>query len=170
MALRRGDLKIGKLGLGDLEAVRVIVKGLPEWFTDRAIDQVVRDAAEYPGFVAVLDGRVVGFVVFEERECCVEILWLAVNRMYHGRGIGTALVEAVERYACSRGKNIVTVKTYGGGDYEPYRRTAAFYKARGFRLYEVLKEYEPFGGQPAAILIKTLDCEYTKPIMGLHES
>ena len=53
---------------------------------------------------------------------------------------------------------MLAVKTYGGIDYEPYLETLAFYKRRSFGLYEVIVDYKPFGDQPAAILIKCLDC------------
>ena len=88
----------------------------------------------------------------------MEIAWLAVEKEYQGRGIGTALVEAAEEYACRRGKWVLTVKTYGGMDYKPYNMTMRFCRGRDFRLYEVISNYEPFEGQPAAILIKQFDC------------
>ena len=60
------------------------------------------------------------------------------------------MVEA-ERYVCRIDKSILTVKTYGGEDYEPYKKTTGFYRERGFKLYEVIRNYKPFGGQPAVV-------------------
>jgi len=83
---------------------------------------------------------------------------LAVEKEYQGRGIGSLLVEASEKYACSKGKPVLTVKTYGGMDYEPYMRTIQFYRKTGFGLYEIIDSYKPFGGQPAAIFVKHVLC------------
>ncbi len=99
-----------------------------------------------------------GFILLEERECCMEIAWMAVERGHHGRGIGRRLIEEAAGYACRRGKRVLSVKTYGGGDYEPYQKTLSFYKSTGFKLYEIIDNYTGFQGQPAAVLIKPLDC------------
>ncbi|MCE4599458.1 MAG: hypothetical protein F7C81_04590 [Desulfurococcales archaeon] len=68
-----------------------------------------------PGFVARVGGcgswlRPTG----GERECCVEIAWLAVERSFHGKRIGSLLLGAAGAYACGGGKPMFTVKTYGG--------------------------------------------------------
>ncbi len=143
---------------GDVKRILGIVNGLPEWFTSSACVSIAGDALRFPGFVIEDEGDVRGFIILEERECCCEILWLAVERDYHGRGYGTLLLRKAEEYACSRGKRALTVKTYGGGDYEPYVRTLNFYKSRGFKVYETIDQYKPFGGQPATILMKLLKC------------
>ena len=153
-----GTAVLGPLEQGDGWRVIEIVRGLPEWFTPGAADEIREDLKRMPGFAARLGGVVRGFILLDERECCVEIAWLAVERGFRGRGLGTLLLEAAEAYACSRGKPVLTVKTYGGMDYEPYLETLAFYRRRGFRMYEVIQDYEPFGGQPAAILVKSLRC------------
>lgn len=158
-----GGILVNKLESNDIDRIVEIMRGLPEWFTPDAAVEVGEAAGRLPGFAARVGGVVRGFVLLEERECCVEIAWLAVDRGFRGRGLGTALVEAAEAYACSRGKPVLTVKTYGGMDYEPYLETLNFYKKRGFRLYEVIEDYKPFGGQPAAILIKTLNCREPAP-------
>ena len=119
----------------------------------------MRDAKKMPGFVARVKGVIRGFILLDERECCIEIAWLAVEKEYQGRGIGTALIKAAKKHACNNGKRVLTVKTYEGMDYEPYIKTLQFYRNEEFRLYETIRSnYEPFGGQPAAILMKYLNC------------
>ncbi|NOZ30451.1 MAG: GNAT family N-acetyltransferase [Crenarchaeota archaeon] len=144
----------------DIKDIINIIKSLPEWFTPNAVNEIALDGERLEGCVVEIDGAVRGFVLVDERECCIEIAWLAVDKEYHGRGLGTRLVHEVERHACRRGKGVVTVKTYGGSDYEPYRKTMEFYRKNGFKLYEVIESYPPFGGQPAAILVKPINCQH----------
>jgi len=75
------------------------------------------------GFVEV-NAVVRGFTLLEERECCVEIAWLAVERGFHGRGLGSLL--KAEEYTYRVRKSILTAKTYGREDYEPYKKTMEF--------------------------------------------
>ena len=65
-----------------------------------------------PGFVVEVDGIVRGFILLEERECRVEIAWLAVERGFHGRGLGSLLIIEADKYTCRVGRSILTVKTY----------------------------------------------------------
>ncbi len=51
---------------------------------------------------------------------------------------------------------MLNVKTFREMDYEPYLQTLAFYKDKGFRLYETEEGYKPFEGQPPPI--KSLHC------------
>ncbi len=149
---------IRQVNTGDSERIIEIIRGLSEWFTENAIDDVRRDLERMPGFAVVVDGNLRGFILLDERECCIEIAWLAVEKEYQGRGAGSLLIEASEEYACSKGKPVLTVKTYGGMDYEPYMRTIQFYRKTGFGLYEIIDSYKPFGGQPAAIFVKHVLC------------
>ncbi|MCE4617148.1 MAG: GNAT family N-acetyltransferase [Desulfurococcales archaeon] len=140
------------------DSIVSLIKSLPEWFTEDAISSVISDIEAMPGYIALFNDKAVGFVLLDERECCLEIAWIAVDRKFHGKGIGSRLLSQVEDYACMREKPILTVKTYGGDDYEPYLKTIEFYKKNGFKMYEVIEEYKPFNGQPAAILVKHLKC------------
>ncbi len=142
----------------DINEIIKIVEALPEWFNRDAIKEIRRDAKNMIGYVARIADTIKGFILLDERECCIEIAWLAVERSFHGRGIGSLLVKTAEDYACKRGKPVLTVKTYGGMDYQPYIKTLQFYMNKGFRLYEIINNYQPFSGQPAAILVKVLKC------------
>ncbi len=140
----------------DLEKCLNIVRELKEWFLESALKEIRRDLKAKGGYVSLRNGDVVGFIVVDERPCCLEISWMAVDRRMHGKGVGTELLKAVEELACEKGK-LVTVKTYGGEDYEPYNLTRRFYESRGFRLYEVIDPYPPWG-QPAAVYVKIPSC------------
>lgn len=65
----------------------------PEFIAERAIDYLV----------AVVDGRVVGCVHLEEYSpSLAEVRSIVVDSSHQTRGIGTALVSAVERLAAAR--------------------------------------------------------------------
>jgi len=69
---------VDHLRVQDIERVAEIVGGLPEWFTPEAVGEVKRDARSMAGFAARINGIIRGFILLDERECCVEIAWLAV--------------------------------------------------------------------------------------------
>jgi ribosomal protein S18 acetylase RimI-like enzyme len=82
---------------------------------------------ELPGF-AVFDGkRCVGLVTYEiDGEAC-EIV--TIDALVEGKGIGTALLEAVEEAASTHGCERVQLVTTNNN-----LRALAFYQKRGFRL------------------------------------
>ncbi len=85
------------------------------------------DPLGYPALVAEEDGRLLGVLTYvREREQC-EILTLHASRQW--RGIGSALVEAVERLAAQRGcTRLWVITTNDNVD------ALRFYQRRGFRL------------------------------------
>jgi len=83
--------------------------------------------AELPGFAAFEDGRCVGLVTYElDGEAC-EIV--TIDALEEGKGIGTALLEAVEGAAREAGCSRVQLLTTNNN-----LRALAFYQKRGFRL------------------------------------
>jgi ribosomal protein S18 acetylase RimI-like enzyme len=76
---------------------------------------------------------------------------MAVDPALHGAGIGTALLEAMERRLAGVARLIV-VETAGRADYAP---TRAFYQARGYRAAARLPDfYAP--GDDQVIYLKAL--------------
>ena len=61
----------------------------------------VYDAARLPGFVATSDGERFGLVTYHLTEGACQIV--SLNSLAPGRGIGSALVEAVRRVAAAAG-------------------------------------------------------------------
>ena len=81
---------------------------------------------------------------------------MGVRPERHGRGIGTALVEAAEAFLRERGIEYLQVKTLGPSQpSEAYARTRRFYRARGFRP---LEELTAIWGEanPCLIMVKRL--------------
>ena len=90
----------------------------PEFIAERAIDFLV----------ATLDGRVVGCVHLEEYSpSLAEVRSLAVDPAHQRRGVGAALVAAVERLA--REREYATVFAVSN--------TGAFFRSRGYAPREI---------------------------------
>jgi amino-acid N-acetyltransferase len=90
----------------------------PEFIAERAIDYLV----------ATADGRVVGCVHLEEYSpSLAEVRSVVVDALYQGRGVGAALVSAVERLA--RAREYRTVFAVSNND--------AFFRSRGYVPREI---------------------------------
>jgi GNAT superfamily N-acetyltransferase len=64
-----------------------------------------------------------------------EIYWLGVDPDHHCRGVGRALIGALERQLRGERVRFLFVTTlHPDVDYEPYRWTRAFYESLGFEL------------------------------------
>lgn len=101
----------------------------------------MRDPDQYGLYVAVLDGRVVGWIglyIFRtvETDGHAEISGLVVDDACRSRGVGAALVRAGEAWARERGCDTITVRTNVTRE-----RAHAFYRREG---YEWAKRQETF--------------------------
>jgi GNAT superfamily N-acetyltransferase len=87
-----------------------------------------------------VDGRLVGWICWGPTPCTVgtyDLYWMAVEPAAQGAGIGTALLEEMERRLAGVARLIV-VETAGRPDYAP---TRAFYQARGYRPAATIPDF-----------------------------
>jgi len=82
---------------------------------------------ELPGFAAFDDDRCVGLVTYELEDGACEIV--TIDALEEGRGVGTALMRAVEEVARAAGCVRLQLVTTNNN-----LRALAFYQKRGFRL------------------------------------
>ena len=136
----------------DAAACDAIIASLPDWFGDQ---NGIRDCAAAvraePGFVATVDGTVVGFLTVT-RPCdhVAEISWMAVDPGHRGGGHGRALIDALVQTLHDDGTRFLAVKTLSDRDpYPPYGETRAFYEAMGFTP---LMDLDIWGPQNPALL------------------
>lgn len=92
-------------------------------------DELCAFAAAGRGLVFEADGVVVGFVLAEEVDGCGHVEEVAVARSHGGRGIGTALIEAVAHWATGAGLPALTLTTF-----RDVAWNRPFYERRGFRV------------------------------------
>jgi ribosomal protein S18 acetylase RimI-like enzyme len=88
--------------------------------------------ADYEFVGAFDEQRLVGYACFgatPATEGTFDLYWLAVDRAVQGRGIGRALVRAVEEKLIGRGGRLLVVETSSRPDYESTRR---FYARSGY--------------------------------------
>jgi GNAT superfamily N-acetyltransferase len=145
---------VRELEPADIPECERVLYGLPDWFglpeSNRAYIEAL---SRFPGAVAEIDGRIVGFVALEEHDPrSVELHVIAVQQDRHRQGTGTALVEWAEDWCRGRGVRWFHVKTRGPSTPDPeYERTRYFYLARGFEpLFETL---ELWGPENAALIM-----------------
>ncbi|MFI5236221.1 MAG: GNAT family N-acetyltransferase [Gemmatimonadales bacterium] len=110
---------------------------------------------DYETLGAEVDGRLAGWICWGETPCAEgtwDLYWLAVDPDAHGAGIGTALVEEMERRLAGRARLIV-VETGGRPAYDG---TRAFYLARGYRVAATIPDfYAP--GDAQVVFVKMLN-------------
>jgi ribosomal protein S18 acetylase RimI-like enzyme len=114
----------------------------PVWKEDQADE--VRAACtneERDVFVAVTDGRPVGFVAvalnaFHQGMGAIDII--GVDPDYQRRGISSRLTEFATKHMRSRGMDIAVVETGGDPGHQPAR---AAYEAAGFTLLPIARYF-----------------------------
>ena len=96
-------------------------------------DAAVREAADgsYHVLGAELDRRLVGWICWGPTPCTLgtyDLYWMAVDPAIQGVGVGTALLNEMERRLTGVARLII-IETAGRADYSA---TRAFYQARGY--------------------------------------
>ncbi len=146
-------------GRQDPATVERLLRSLPRWFgIESAIEDYVRDAATMPTYLAHVDGAAgaVGVVLVARHfPAAADIHLMAVAPEYHRRGVGRAILAAVEADLVADGVRFLQVKTLGPSRPDTnYDRTRAFYTAVGFTPLEELADLWP--GNPCLIMVKSL--------------
>lgn len=144
--------------LGQSSVCAPILRTLPEWFgIEEATRQYILDVEGMPTFLAVADGQVAGFLTFRQHsQYTAEIHVMGVHPQAHRRGVGRALIQAVEAHLRAQGIEYLQVKTLSPAHPDKnYAKTRAFYRAMGFRP---LEEFPDLWGEqnPCLQMIKGL--------------
>ncbi|HQR17832.1 MAG TPA: GNAT family N-acetyltransferase [Gemmatimonadales bacterium] len=103
-------------------------------------DAAVAGSPDYTALGVEVDGRLAGWICWGPTPCTLatwDLYWMAVDPALHGLGLGTALVDEMERRLTGRAR-LVVVETAGRADYAP---TRAFYEARGYRAVSSIPDF-----------------------------
>ena len=132
---------------------------LPQWFAQAEANRHYAEQAEIlEAWVARIDGRAGGLLLLKRHSpVSAEIYWLGVDPDHHRRGIGRALIGAVERRVSAEKIRFLFVMTLHPQDpYEPYRRTRLFYERMGFELALSSGQALAASSNPLAYYLKSL--------------
>ena len=120
-------------------------------------DAAVSGSPDYAALAADVDGRFAGWICWGPTPCTAgtfDLYWMAVDPARQGSGIGTALLEEMERRLTGSAR-LVVVETSGRADYHD---TRAFYQSRGYRISAIIPEfYAP--GDDQVVYVKQLKAE-----------
>jgi GNAT superfamily N-acetyltransferase len=131
-----------------------VLRELPGWFgLDDANARYVREVSDLPTFAVGSDA----FLALKRHTAkAAEVYVMGVRPSLHGRGLGSALLEAAEEHLRRQGVEYLQVKTLGPSrPNERYARTRRFYEARGFVPLEELSGIWD-AENPCLILVKRL--------------
>jgi ribosomal protein S18 acetylase RimI-like enzyme len=120
-------------------------------------DAAVQGGPDYTVLGAELGCQLVGWICWGPTPCTLgtyDLYWMAVEPELQGSGIGTALLEEMERRLASLARLIV-IETAGRQD---YAATRAFYQARGYRPAATIPDfYAP--GDDQVVFVKSVSGE-----------
>jgi GNAT superfamily N-acetyltransferase len=153
-------------GENDPGAVERLVRALPQWFgIESSVAEYVESAARLPTYLAWSasesgaddqDDPPVGTLLAARHfPCSAEIHLMAVDPALHRRGVGRALVTALEADLAADGVEFLQVKTLGPAHPDAgYALTRQFYAAVGFRPLEEIHGLWP--DNPCLVMVKSL--------------
>ncbi len=138
--------------------VRRILSALPDWFgIPEANEHYVEAASVLPGYVAVnADDLVVGIALIKrDYPESADLNLIAVDPGYHRRGVGSALLTAIEADLAADGVRLFQVHTVGPSyEDEHYAATREFYLRRGFLRLQEFDQLDWDG--PTLVLVKPI--------------
>ena len=140
------------------DAVTRLLDTVPDWFGQPESNaEYINDARSMETW-SVLgdDGTVIGLALTAQHfPQSLEIHLMVVESAYHGQGIGTALIKAIEADAKRNGAKLLEVKTLAASHPDAhYSRTRHFYEKMGF---VPLEETDLWGEDtPCLIMVKPL--------------
>lgn len=137
--LRQSGLRVRPAGLDDLDAIARLEQ---DFFPE---DQVSRRSFRYfmkktwsPVIAAFIDGELAGYALAVVRRSgrSVRIYSIAVDPRFGRRGVGSALLQACEKFALAQGKAALTLEVRY--DNAP---AIALYEKFGFRQFGEHEDY-----------------------------
>ncbi|HXO86313.1 MAG TPA: GNAT family N-acetyltransferase [Gemmatimonadales bacterium] len=105
------------------------------------LDESLAGDEDYQFLGAFDDDQLIGYACWGHTpgtESTSDLYWIVVDRTRQASGIGSQLLNEVERRLTADGRRLVVVETSSRADYTP---TRGFYEARGYRRTATIPAY-----------------------------
>jgi ribosomal protein S18 acetylase RimI-like enzyme len=154
--------RLRNLSAADRPRIEAITRAVGRFRDDEipvaleVFDAAVGDRPDqsYTVLGADVDSRLAGWICWGPTPCTLgtfDLYWMAVDPGLQGHGIGTALLEEMERRLTGLARLII-IETAGRVDYEA---TRGFYQARGYRPVATIPDfYAP--GDDQVVFVKAV--------------
>ena len=142
---------------GDKHAVIELAKSLTKFFPEDVVELIAASLNKRPVLIGVVGKEVIGFLIFALRDSkTAEIVWMGVNEDYHGLGLGSLMLDTLERRMEQAGvtKLIASTLSYTV-KYKPFEKVRTFYYHRGFTSMGIQNNYYE-DGMDRLILVKNI--------------
>ena len=128
-------MEIRKATRKDFTQIMNLVKTLPEWFDDHAVNfEIPNDLKFHDCFVAEENQKIIGFISFSTVDGDAFVSWIGIDPASFRQGIGTALITKTCEQLHQLDFRKLKVKTLSKNiKYKPYAATHNFYKKMGFK-------------------------------------
>ncbi|MBW3553824.1 MAG: GNAT family N-acetyltransferase [Gemmatimonadetes bacterium] len=158
------DTMVRPLERADRDAVVRLVHGV-ELFSATEKDvavEVLESYLEHPGKDYFALGAftqrngLLGYACYGPTPCTSgtwDLYWIAVSGETRGRGIGTILMEEIERRLVHKHARLVLIETSSRADYDP---TRGFYERRGYEVVARVPDFYAVGDD-RVIFARTFD-------------
>lgn len=141
----------------DQQAVMALARSLAEFFPHDVIPVIRTSLDKNPVLIGELGEELAAFLVYVVRDMqTAEIVWMGVKEEYHGLGLGTMMLDALEGILRQAGIHRLVGSTLSYTvPYKPYEKVRSFYYNRGFSSLGMQQDY--YGdGMDRLILVKDL--------------
>ena len=141
----------------DKLAILELSRSLTSFFPDDVIPLISAGLDNDPVLIGELGSEMVGFLVYSIREPhTAESIWFGVKEEYHGLGLGSMLLETLERLLERKSirKLVASTLSYTV-NYKPFEKVRTFYYHRGFKSLGIQSNYYE-DGVDRLILLKNL--------------
>ena len=158
MAIRPAQrFRIRPMEPGDQLGILELARSLTQYFPEDVIDLIEASLKKRPVLIGELGEEIIGFLVYAVRDSQTsEIIWMGVKEEYHGLGLGSLMLDTLEKNLEDDGikKLIVSTLSYTV-QYKPFEKVRSFYYHRGFTSLGIQHNYYQ-DGVDRLILIKSL--------------
>jgi ribosomal protein S18 acetylase RimI-like enzyme len=149
LAERSSVVTLRALEPGDRAALVALIHSVELFSADEKIVavEVLDSYMEHPGkdyhALGAFTHRdvLLGYACYGPTPCTAgtwDLYWIAVSGDARGRGIGTLLMEEIERRLVDLNARLVLIETSSRADYAP---TRAFYERRGYEVVAIVPDF-----------------------------